>query len=152
MTDLHVILIEDNPSDAMIVRMALDDLSVPYTLTQFESGADAVRALCQTTLSIPAPDAILFDLSTPRTDGFEALAQLKSAPLLADVPITIITSSAQRTHKNRAAVLGARYIEKPMVLRDFLASVNAALREMAPSRFIEPPPSEKPWPSALPKP
>ena len=75
-------------------------------------------------------DAVLLDLNTPRTDGFEALLKLRQSPRLAEVPIAILTSSRALSDKHRAAIHGVRYIEKPSRLADFLASVGQAIKEM----------------------
>ena len=126
----QIVLIEDNPSDVLLVRMALQEKGIPFSLRQYECGADAVKELCATQNDCETPDAILLDLNTPRTDGFEALLQLKQSPGLAQVPSAIITSSRARSDRYRATLLGARYIEKPTLLRDFLSSVGSAVNDM----------------------
>src|ERR1043165_5874226 len=131
MTPARIVLIEDNEADVHLVELALKEFAIPYSLTRFERGIDAVQALCASTeqAAIP-PNLILLDLNTPRTDGFEALVSLRRAPQLAGVPIAILTSSDARSDKHRAAIQGARYIEKPFELEDFLNSVGQAVKEM----------------------
>jgi CheY-like chemotaxis protein len=73
---------------------------------------------------------IFLDLNTPRVDGFEVLRTFKGTPRLSGVPIAILTSSRARSDKQRAATLGARYIEKPSQLDDFLSAVGQAAKEM----------------------
>ena len=127
----QIVLIEDNPADVLLVKMTLKENGIEHTLTQFESGAEAVRVLCtETEGSVLVPDAILLDLNTPRTDGFEALSQFTESTRLTGVPIAILSSSRDRRDKQRAAILGARYIEKPSQLDEFMASVGLAVREM----------------------
>ena len=46
------------------------------------------------------------------------------------MPLAILTSSRARSDKHRAAIQGARYIEKPSQLKDFLAVVGQAVKEM----------------------
>ncbi len=131
MQTAKIILIEDNPADVLLVEKALSESGIVYALTRFENGAAAVQALCA-----PAqegdllPDAILLDLNTPRTDGFEALRQLKQSPRLSAVPLAVLTSSRTRSDKHRAAIQGARYIEKPSQLKEFLHVVGQAVKEM----------------------
>ncbi len=134
MKTAQIVLIEDNPGDVCLVEMALQANQVPYHLTRFATGEDAVGALC-TPEGTPGhdfhPDAILLDLNTPRSDGFEVLGTLRRDPHLSDVPIAVITSSQARTDKHRSSLMGAvRYIEKPSGLEEFLSTVGTAVKEM----------------------
>ena len=98
-------------------------------MTRFECGADAIGPLCGYTANL-RPDLILLDLNTPRSDGFEIPKVFKSAPRLAHVPIAILTSSGNLADKKRAALQGARFIEKPSQREEFLSSVGGAVKEM----------------------
>lgn len=131
MKSFRIVLIEDNPADVFLVKKALAEGSVNHSLTQFTSGSEAVRVLCSPgEPDAPIPDAILLDLNTPRTDGFEALRALKETPRLAGVPIAILTSSRARSDKHRASILGTRYIEKPSQLEEFLTTIGQAVKDM----------------------
>lgn len=134
MKTAEIVLIEDNPGDVFLVELALQAHQVPYHLTRFETGEDAVGALCATQAGNGRefhPDAILLDLNTPKSDGFEVLGTLRGNPSLADVPIAIITSSQARSDKHRTSLMGAvRYIPKPSQLEQFLSTVGMAVKEM----------------------
>ena len=131
MKSAQIVLIEDNPADVLLVRKALEENGIEHALTRFESGEDAIRTLCaEGKGEVFVPDAILLDLNTPRTDGFEALHRLREFPRLSSVPIAILTSSRDGKDKHRAAIQGARYIEKPSQLNEFLTSVGHAVKEM----------------------
>jgi CheY-like chemotaxis protein len=131
MKPVQIVLIEDNLADVLLVEMAMKDIGLSYSLTRFENGIEAVRVLCgpmQEGGVLPA--AILLDLNTPRTDGFDTLLQLKQCPHLSAVPIAILTSSRSQADKDRAAIHGTPYIEKPSQLADFLSSVGQAVKKM----------------------
>ena len=131
MKKAKIVLIEDNPADVLLVKEALRDHGIFHSLTHFESGREAVLTLCKKDEEDETPpDAILLDLNTPRSDGFAVLAKLKQTPHLAGVPIAVFSSSRSRTDKHRAAINGARYIEKPSQLQSFLATVGTAVKEM----------------------
>ena len=132
MKTAEIVLIEDNPGDVFLVEMALQANQVPYHLTRFETGEDALGALSTTASGHDfRPDAILLDLNTPKSDGFEVLGRLRRNPNLVDVPIAIITSSRARNDKHRTSLMGAvRYIEKPSDLERFLSTVGTAVKEM----------------------
>ena len=129
----RIVLVEDNPADVFLVELALKESGVTYELTKFKSGEEALRALCLpegTETSALVPDAILLDLNTPRSDGFQVLIKLKQAPRLAHVPMAVITSSQAPSDKHRTSLQGSRYIQKPTQLEEFLTTVGQAIKEM----------------------
>jgi CheY-like chemotaxis protein len=129
----QIVLIEDNLADVLLVEMALRENDIFYEMTRFENGEEAINALCVPEERAKAfyPDAILLDLNTPRSDGFDVLWKLRRHPHLVDVPIAILTSSQARSDKDRTALMGSvRYIEKPSRLDEFLRTVGGAVKEM----------------------
>jgi CheY-like chemotaxis protein len=140
MNTSQIVLIEDNPADVFLVEMALKENDVTFHMTIFHSGQDAVRALCShpgIEITAFVPDAILLDLNTPKSDGFQVLIRLKNTPHLAQVPIAIITSSQVASDKARSSLLGAiRFIPKPSQLEEFLAKVGQAIKEMLAAKEI----------------
>ena len=134
MSTSRIVLIEDNPADVLLVQKALEANGVACEMTQFDSGLEALKVLCPpqgTEANQFVPDAILLDLNTPKSDGFDVLVQLKNTPCLADVPVAIFTSSQARSDKARSDSLGAaRYIQKPSGLEEFLSTVGRAIKEI----------------------
>ena len=129
----QIVLIEDNPGDVLLVELALKESGVLHEMTKFKSGEEALRALCPpegTETSAFVPDAILLDLNTPKSDGFQVLIKLKQAPRLAHVPMAVITSSQAPSDKHRTSIQGTRYIQKPAQLKEFLTTVGQAIKEM----------------------
>jgi CheY-like chemotaxis protein len=131
MKPAQIVLIEDNPADILLVKLALKEHGIAHVLTHFDSGEEAVQKLCSEP-NAPSfvPDAILLDLNTPRTDGFEALHRLREFPRLSDVQIAIFTSSRDRKDKHRAGIQGVRYIEKPTGLNEFLTTMGHEVKAM----------------------
>lgn len=135
MSPLNIVLIEDNAPDVFLVEMALKQAGIPYSLTHFENGSDALESLSHRQASTdPLPDAILMDLNTPRTDGLSVLAALKHSEDYANVPMAVITSSQSPEDKRQAAMYGARFFLKPSRLQEFLNSVGEAVKEMVHER------------------
>ena len=130
MNKARIVLIEDNPGDVLLVEMALKENGIPYDLTQFQNGEEALRVLSALAPDAPVPDAILLDLNTPRSDGFHVLIQLMQSARMSHVPIAILTSSRATSDRHRAFLQNARYIQKPSHLADFLATVGQAVKEM----------------------
>src|SRR5215472_6026009 len=131
MKSAQIALVEDNPGDVILVSKALKENAIEHSLMRFESGVDAVRALCaEDKAKRFVPDAILLDLNTPRSDGFEVLQRFRGFSQFSHVPIATLTSSRDQKDKYRDAMQGARYIEKPSQLDEFLKSIGQAVKEM----------------------
>lgn len=133
-TKPHIVLIEDNPSDVYMIKLALDENGIQFEMTNFQSGADALLVLCPAagaTAGPLIPDLILLDLNTPRCDGFEVLASIRANLALSKVPVAIVTSSDSPSDKSRAALLGATmYIQKQTQLVAFISVVGGAVRQL----------------------
>jgi CheY-like chemotaxis protein len=130
MNPVHIVLIEDNPGDVFLFEMALKENGITCELTRF-NGVEALLALCAPeTANAFVPDAILLDLNTPRSDGFQVLIKIKQFPRLSQVPLAVITSSQASSDRHRAALQNVRFIQKPARLEEFLTTVGSAVREM----------------------
>jgi two-component system, chemotaxis family, response regulator Rcp1 len=129
MKTVQIVLIEDNPADVELVKLALREAGVKSEITLYSNGKDALRDLAAPDFGFE-PSAILLDLNTPGTDGFEVHLKLRQDPRLSQVPIAILTSSRARADKHRAAIQGARYVEKPSQLQDFLTTVGELVKEL----------------------
>jgi CheY-like chemotaxis protein len=132
MNTAQIVLIEDNPADVELVKLAVREAGLQCEITVFPNGGEALKTLAAPNLSFQ-PSAILLDLNTPRTDGFEVHLKLRQHPRLSQVPIAILTSSRARADKHRAALQGARYVEKPSQLQDFLTTVGELIKELLPA-------------------
>jgi CheY-like chemotaxis protein len=134
MNPAQIVLIEDNSADVLLVEMALKQHGILYEMTRFKNGQAALASLCPpegSTIKAFHPDAILLDLNTPKSDGFEVLDKLRQNPHLTDVPMAILTSSQAKSDKHRTSLMGTvRYIEKPSQLDEFLTTVGRAIKEM----------------------
>ena len=74
----------------------------------------------------PRPDIIVLDLNLPRKDGREVLAEVRSDPALARIPVVVFTTSQAAADVNRSYELGANcYLRKPGNLPDFVALVQS---------------------------
>ena len=135
MKPARIVLVEDNPGDVLLFEMALKENGISCELTHFNNGTEALRALSAPEATTFVPDAILLDLNTPRSDGFQVLIKISQSPRLSHVPIAILTSSRASGDQYRAVLQGVRFIQKPSHLEEFLATVGGAVREMLDCRF-----------------
>ena len=74
----------------------------------------------------PRPDLILLDLSLPKKDGREVLAEIKQDPGLRRIPVVVLTTSKADEDICRAYQLNANcYVTKPVDLDQFINVVRS---------------------------
>ncbi|WP_329129596.1 response regulator [Streptomyces sp. NBC_01476] len=119
-----VLLVEDDPADALLVEEALTDRGVATrSIRRANDGIDALEHLRS-----PAnerPDLIVLDLNMPRMNGRELLAVLKEDPELCMIPVVVLTTSSTPDDISAAYSQHANaYVTKPVNLDDFLEAVR----------------------------
>jgi CheY-like chemotaxis protein len=125
---LHVLLVEDNPSDVLLIREAIRTSSVPADVTIAYDGDTALRMLDDPS---PAPDLIILDLNLPRVGGLELLQ--RHPPNGEPPPVVVFTSSHGPEERARAMALGASdYIVKPVTWDGYLDAIRGAVERWVP--------------------
>lgn len=94
-TLVEILLVEDSHDDADLMSDALMEGCWKPHITLVDNGEDAIDFLHRRGEFTDAlqPDLILLDLSLPRKNGHEVLADIKQDPLLRRIPIVILTST-----------------------------------------------------------
>ena len=122
---ITILLVEDEPAHAEIVRRNLSILPVAHRLMHVSDGQMALDYLfLQGGYSDPAtsprPDLILLDLRLPKVDGLEVLRRIKDNEGLMSIPLIVLTTSAADTDLATAFRLGAQsYQLKPVNFEGF---------------------------------
>ena len=123
-----ILLVEDEPADAHLVRSALKESRIYCNLHHAVDGIDALdflRGQGETKRSALNPDMILLDLNMPRMNGREFLAAVKGDPPLAGIPVVVLTTSAVERDVVSAYQLGAAgYVTKPADMQVFFDSIH----------------------------
>ena len=118
----RVMYIEDDPVNAEVMRALLSlrprvSLAVHTTLLE---GLAALR-------SAP-PDLLLLDMQLPDGSGLELLRALADDPLLATVPVVMVSADVMEDSIGAALQAGARaYIAKPFNFDEVLKQLDAVL-------------------------
>ena len=121
---LHLLLIEDNPADVMMVREALRGSDIPADVIIAYDGEQAMRLLDEFRSK---SDFIILDLSIPKGDGHAILERTKSSDC---PPIVVFTSSSNGEDKRRALANGASdYVIKPAGFNAFMNAVQEILQK-----------------------
>jgi CheY-like chemotaxis protein len=119
---VFVLHVEDNPHHAQLVRLALEEQTVPcdvHTAADGEEGLRYLEAASGDDGDNPRPDIVLLDLRLPHIDGLEVLRRIKANSDLLRIPVVIFTSSARQADIDQAYALYANsYVVKPISYDD----------------------------------
>jgi CheY-like chemotaxis protein len=119
----HILVIEDNPSDVVLLRYALNGAGLDYQLTVIDDGGDALALFRQggSPGQSLVPELAIIDLNLPKHGGLEILEQMRANRTFAEVPVVILSSSSsphERAEIEKFRIV--RYIVKPVELEEFL--------------------------------
>lgn len=121
---IEILLVEDSPADVRLTVEALKEAKMRNEIHVAEDGEAAMEYL--RTPGQRLPDLILLDLNLPGMDGREVLAEIKSDPALAIIPVVILTTSHAEEDVLRTYRLHANcYITKPVDFQQFIRVVQS---------------------------
>lgn len=136
----EILLAEDNPADVYLIREALREHHVDFSVRVAADGQQVLRILSGEGLDSPSSHLalIILDLNLPRHDGIEILQRLRETAGLRHVPVVVLTSSDSPRDRLAAGQLGVTcFLRKPSNLNQFL-SLGAVFRELL---------ENAPWPT-----
>ncbi|GLY16689.1 response regulator transcription factor [Kineosporia rhizophila] len=129
MSEASVLLAEDDPRQAEVVRRYLTDAGYDVQVTH--DGATALN-LARTR----RPDLVVLDVLMPGLDGLSVCRRLRE---ISDVPILMLTALSQEDDLLTGLDVGADdYMTKPFSPRELTARVRTLLRRAARHRDAEP--------------
>jgi CheY-like chemotaxis protein len=126
----HILVAEDDPTDAYFFERAFKRAGIPVTLHFVRDGQEALDYLQGAGLfadrsRYPVPQLVLLDLQMPRLNGFEVLDWVRKQPDLHGLLMVIFSSSTEPRDINRAYGLGANsYLVKPHSMAELTALVG----------------------------
>lgn len=115
-TPVDILLVEDNPSDALLLERVLEESRLRTTIHMVTCGEAALRFLRREPPyeQAPRPRLILLDLNLPGLSGLDVLRAVQEDPLLRAIPVVVLTVSGARKDIFAAYDEGARaFITKP---------------------------------------
>jgi CheY-like chemotaxis protein len=126
-----ILLAEDEPAHAEIIRRTMENLRVLNHMVHVEDGQQALdylyrRGRFADPATSPRPGLILLDLRMPRVDGLEVLKRIKADAQLLRIPTVILTTSATETDLVRAYDNHVNsYLVKPVDFSKFTAMMES---------------------------
>ena len=116
----HVLVVEDDPHIAELLRLHLHDDG--FAVTQAADGLEGLRLL----ESRPW-DVLVLDVMLPGLDGLELCRRARARPQY--TPIIIISARSSEVHRILGLELGADdFLSKPFSVLELVARVRALLR------------------------
>jgi CheY-like chemotaxis protein len=132
--EVEILLVEDNPIDREITLGVLKKHNFANKIDVVEDGEEALKYISDIGNMQGNNDdklrIILLDLRLPKVDGLEVLQKIKSDSRTKNIPVVILTSSAEEFDIVKGYNLGVdNYILKPV---NFIKMINA-IKEIWPS-------------------
>jgi CheY-like chemotaxis protein len=120
----RVLVVDDNKMSRRKLALALQSLG--HASEEADSGAAALELLKERDF-----DLILLDILMPEMDGFQVLQQLEADPVLAEIPVLVISGLENDAESvARAIELGATdFLPKQFEATLFRARVNACIEK-----------------------
>ena len=130
MTYKDILLVEDNPDDVELTRLAFEEASVANRVVVAADGAEALDYLFARGPHAgrdpsELPSIVLLDLNLPKLDGRAVLQAIRANPATRDLPVIVLTTSAEPFDVEASYALGVNsYIQKPVDFEQFVWAVR----------------------------
>jgi len=127
---VEILLVEDNPNDAELAMRALKKNNLANNVVRVCDGEEALdyifaRGKYKSIQQLNIPKLILLDLKLPKVDGIEVLKVIKSDCLTKQIPVVVLTSSAEENDIAETYKMGVNsYIVKPVDFDKFVDSIR----------------------------
>ena len=128
-TDL-VLVAEDNPDDAILLRRAIDKAGITARVKIVNDGEEMLlylqgRGVYTNREAYPLPNLIILDLKMPRKTGLEVLLWMSENQDLAVVPTIVLSASNLEKDVRQAYNLGATtYFVKPTTFEELVSTMR----------------------------
>jgi CheY-like chemotaxis protein len=120
-----ILLVEDNPHDAELIKRALSSQLTDCDIIHAKDGVEAVEILKEADGN--PPKIVLLDCKLPRVSGIEVLKSIKSDESSKMLPVVIFSSSDMRSDIEAAYQHGVNsYLVKPINFEELETMLRAA--------------------------
>lgn len=125
-----ILMADDDDDDYLLTKKALVESKLLNTLIRVSDGEELLDYLLNRgeyeNETTARPGVILLDLNMPRMDGREALKEIKSNPMLSDIPIVVFTTSKAEEDIFNSYQLGVNsFITKPVTFENLIITMKA---------------------------
>ncbi len=130
MSQNDILLVEDNPDDVELTRIAFAEANVANSLAVVGDGAEALDYLFARGRYAhrdpdDLPSIVLLDLNLPKVDGREVLQAIRASEKTRGLPVVVLTTSAEPFDVEASYALGVNsYIRKPVDFEQFVWAIK----------------------------
>ena len=130
MSDMTILLVEDNPDDELLALRALKKSNVPNTVVVTRDGQEALDYIFgegkfQGRDVRVLPKVVFLDLKLPKLDGLEVLRKIREDKRTKGLPVVLLTSSDEVQDMQAGYDIGVNsYINKPVDFAEFVSQVK----------------------------
>ncbi len=96
----RILIVEDDKFLRELISQKL--ISEGYDIIEAVDGEKGIKSIKE-----EKPDLVLLDLILPGIDGFEVLAKMKEDPIVAQIPVIILSNLGQKDDIERGLKMGA---------------------------------------------
>jgi CheY-like chemotaxis protein len=126
----RILLVEDSTKDVELTLAALEEHHLANEVVVVHDGAEAMEYLQRRgkyeALPPANPGVVLLDLKMPKMDGLEVLRRMRADERLRNIPVVMLTSSAQERDVVDSYRLGVNaYVVKPVAFQEFIDAVRS---------------------------
>lgn len=123
----HILLVEDNEGDILLIDEALNDARILIDLSVVKDGKAAIDFLGKAGRYRDAmlPELVILDINLPKKNGHEVLKYIKENEMVKHIPVIIFTTSSSERDISQCYMNHANcYVTKPANVNDFLSVVG----------------------------
>jgi len=130
MSEKAILLVEDNPDDVELTRIAFAEAKLANRLVVVSDGVEALDYLFARGAHAgrdpdDLPSIVLLDLNLPKVDGREVLQAIRANERTRSLPVVVLTTSAEPFDVEASYALGVNsYIQKPVDFEQFVWAVK----------------------------
>jgi len=111
---IHCFLVDDDPEEIEIFRLALEELDIRVTCSSFTNCREALKALIRQEV---VPDCIFLDLYMGPMSGKECLNLMINTEIIAQVPTVMLSGSRNEPEIQELKKLGVQeFIVKSLTI------------------------------------
>lgn len=120
-------LIDDDEDDRLLLESAFQSVDPSIELLLLPDGEEVLPILAQCSNT---PRLILLDINMPGKNGFDTLRDLRSHPVYGQLPVIMLTTSADEADRRRSLLLGAtHFLTKPLTFSQLKQLAQVLIQE-----------------------
>ena len=122
MEKIHVLLVEDEQTLAMIIKDTLEEQD--FIITTAGDGEEGLRKFFE-----QKPDVLVADVMMPRMDGFEMVRRIRQSDKA--TPVLFLTARSAINDVVKGFELGANdYLKKPFGMQELIVRLKALMHKI----------------------